>query len=62
MVYRLYDAKREPKQLKVFEGSQHAMSFDDNKEEYTQLVKSFVNKYTPKHNKVNQNEETYPPD
>lgn len=45
MVYRLYDAKREPKQLKVFEGSQHAMSFDDNKEEYTQLVKSFVNKY-----------------
>lgn len=45
MVYRLYDAKREPKLLKVFEGSQHAMSFDDNKEEYTQLVKSFVNKY-----------------
>lgn len=45
MVYRLYDAKREPKQLKVFEGSKHAMSFDDNKEEYTQLVKSFVNKY-----------------
>lgn len=45
MVYRLYDAKREPKQLKVFEGSQHAMSFDDNKDAYTQLVKSFVNKY-----------------
>lgn len=45
MVYRLYDAKREPKQLKIFEGSQHAMSFDDNKDAYTQLVKSFVNKY-----------------
>lgn len=45
MVYRLFDAKCEPKQLKVFEESKHAMSFDDNKKAYTQLVKSFVNKY-----------------
>lgn len=45
MVYRLYDAKPSPKQLQVFPKSKHAMSYDDNREHYTQLVKSFVNRY-----------------
>lgn len=45
MVYRLYEAKSEPKQMQIFPKSQHATSYDDYKEQYTQLVVSFVSKY-----------------
>lgn len=45
MVYRLYANKPAPKQLQIFSKSVHAMSFDDNRERYTQLVVSFVTKY-----------------
>lgn len=42
MVYRLYAAKPAPKQLRIFKGSAHAKSYEDNKYQYTQLVTSFV--------------------
>lgn len=45
MIYRLYDAKSQPKQLRAFEGSKHAMSYHDNKVEYTRLVTDFVAKH-----------------
>lgn len=45
MVYRLYTAKPAPKQLRVFPKSVHAKSYTDNKELYTQVVRSFVEKH-----------------
>lgn len=42
MVYRLYEAKPEPKALWVAPGSGHACSYRDNKEEYTQRVRAFL--------------------
>ena len=45
MVYDLYDAKPEPKELWVVAGVDHAHSYRDNKEEYTGKVKEFVGKY-----------------
>lgn len=45
MVYPLYEAKPEPKELWIVPGAAHAVSYTDNKEEYTARVKAFVNKY-----------------
>lgn len=45
MVYPLYDAKSEPKELWIAPNSTHAMSYKDHKQEYTQRVKNFVEKY-----------------
>lgn len=45
MVHQLYDAKPAPKQKQIFRGSSHAKSYKDNKERYTELVISFVEKY-----------------
>lgn len=42
MVYRLHAAKPGQKKLHVFPMSKHARSYDDYKDQYTQLVTSFV--------------------
>ena len=45
MVYPLYEAKPEPKELWIVPGSAHAMSYKDYPQEYTEHVKKFVGKY-----------------
>ena len=45
MVYPLYEAKSEPKELWLAPGATHAMSYKDHPEEYTERVKNFVGKY-----------------
>ena len=45
MVYRLYEAKPEPKELWVVPEADHARSYLYNKEEYTEKIKSFTDKY-----------------
>lgn len=45
MVYQLYDAKPEPKELWIVPGAAHAVSYRDYPQEYTAHVKNFVEKY-----------------
>lgn len=45
MVYPLYEAKPEPKELWVVPGASHAVSYRDNREEYTRRVKAFTDRY-----------------
>ncbi len=45
MVYTLYAAKPQPKELWVAKGSGHALSYKDHKAEYTRRVTEFVNKW-----------------
>ena len=45
MVYPLYEAKPEPKELWIVPGTTHAMSYKDYPQEYTERVKKFVGKY-----------------
>ena len=45
MVYLLYEAKPEPKELWIVPGATHAMSYKDYPQEYTEHVKKFVGKY-----------------
>lgn len=45
MVYKLYEAKPEPKELWIVQGADHAHSYLFNTEEYTEKVKAFVDKY-----------------
>lgn len=45
MVYPLYQAKPGIKELWLVPGAEHALSYRDNKEEYTHRVKAFVEKY-----------------
>lgn len=45
MVYPLYEAKSEPKELWIVPGATHAMSYKDYPQEYTERVKIFVGKY-----------------
>lgn len=47
MVYPLYEAKPGEKELWVVPGAAHAMSYRDNREEYTWRVGAFVGKYIP---------------
>lgn len=47
MVYPLYEAKPGEKELWVVPGAAHAMSYRDNREEYTRRVGAFVEKYIP---------------
>lgn len=42
MVYPLYEAKPEPKELWIVPGATHAMSYKDYPQEYTEHVKKFV--------------------
>ena len=45
MVYPLYEAKPDPKELWIVPGAKHAVSYKENKTEYTNRVKNFVDKY-----------------
>ncbi len=45
MVYPLFEAKPEPKELWIVPGATHAVSYRDNKEEYTEKVRDFVGRY-----------------
>lgn len=45
MVYPLFEAKSEPKELWIAQGSKHALSYKDHKTEYTERVAEFVGKY-----------------
>ena len=45
MVYPLYEAKSEPKELWIVPGATHALSYKDYPQEYTERVKKFVGKY-----------------
>lgn len=45
MVYDLYDAKSQPKDLWVTAGVEHAYSYRDYRKEYTEKVRDFVDKY-----------------
>lgn len=45
MVYSLYEAKPEPKELWVVPGATHADSYKENKQEYTDRVRKFVGRY-----------------
>lgn len=45
MVYPLYEAKSDPKELWIVPGAKHAVAYKENKAEYTRRVKNFVDKY-----------------
>lgn len=45
MVYPLYKAKPQPKELWIVPSAIHAMSYHDNQKAYTKKVAQFVNKY-----------------
>ena len=45
MVYDLYDAKPQPKELWIVPNADHATSYKLNKEAYTEKVKQFTDKY-----------------
>lgn len=45
MVYPLYEAKPQPKELWIAPGATHAMSYKEYPQEYTAHVKNFVDKY-----------------
>ncbi len=46
MVYPLYEAKQQgDKELWIVPGAAHALSYRDNRTEYTERVKEFVNRY-----------------
>lgn len=45
MVYPLYRAKSQPKELWIAHGSKHALAYHDHKAEYTEKVVRFVSKY-----------------
>ena len=47
MVYPLYEAKPGEKELWVVPGAAHALSYRDNRAEYTRRVGEFVGKYIP---------------
>lgn len=45
MVYQLYEAKPAPKELWIVPGAAHAMSYKEHPREYTDKVRTFVDKY-----------------
>lgn len=45
MVNEVYRAKSKPKEIWIVDGAAHAVSYKNNKEEYTNKVREFVNKY-----------------
>ncbi|NLZ72808.1 MAG: alpha/beta hydrolase [Bacteroidales bacterium] len=45
MVYKLYEAKPEPKELWIVPGAAHAVSYKNNPKEYTSRVGHFIKKY-----------------
>ena len=45
MVYDVYNAKKDKKQMQLFEGSTHAESVWDHPEQYKQVLESFLKQY-----------------
>lgn len=45
MVYPLYEAKPQPKELWIAPGSGHAFAYRDHRKEYIRKVEAFVNRY-----------------
>lgn len=45
MVYKLYEAKPQPKEMWIAPGATHAQSYYTHTKEYTERVKNFVDKY-----------------
>ena len=45
MIYDVYNAKKDRKEIHVFEGSEHAESIWDHTDEYRQVLKDFLKKY-----------------
>lgn len=45
MVYDVYNAKKDNKQMQLFEGSTHAESIWDHTEQYKQVLESFLKQY-----------------
>lgn len=45
MTIEMYERKKGPKQLKLFENGAHAQSFNENPKEYEEVVKQFIEKY-----------------
>lgn len=43
----LYEAANEPKELVLFEGAEHAESFNSDKKKYKEVIKAFIEKYLP---------------
>lgn len=48
MVYKVYEAKPEPKELWIVPDTDHANSYKNHPEDYTKRVKQFVDKYIDK--------------
>ena len=48
MVYPLYEAKPQPKELWIARGSKHAAAYGDHREEYIERIVRFVGKYMGK--------------
>ena len=45
MIHEVYGAKKDKKEIHVFEGSEHAESIWDHTDEYRQVLKDFLKKY-----------------
>lgn len=45
MTLEMYERKKGPKELKLFEKGAHAQSFNENPQEYEETVKQFIEKY-----------------
>lgn len=45
MTIEMYERKKGPKQLKLFEKGAHAQSFNENPQEYEEVVRQFINQY-----------------
>ena len=45
MIHEVYDAKKDKKEIHVFEGSEHAESIWDHTDEYRQVLGDFLKKY-----------------
>lgn len=48
MVYQLYDAKPQPKELWIAPETDHAHAYRNHPKEYTEKVKTFVEKHLGK--------------
>lgn len=48
MTLEMYERKKGPKELKLFEKGAHAQSFNENPQEYEETVKAFIEKYVVK--------------
>ncbi len=45
MIYKVYEAKKDQKEIQLFEGSKHAESIWDHTDQYRETVKNFLKQY-----------------